>query len=62
MATETDRTLFFDFLPMELGTIRGMKVRVQLYTVPGQVFTTPRRIVLRRQRRRGLRGGLPAES
>src|SRR5712691_10494150 len=38
MATETDRTLFFDFMPMELGTIGGQKVRVQLYTVPGQVF------------------------
>jgi mutual gliding-motility protein MglA len=48
VATETDRTLFFDFLPMELGTIRGMKVRVQLYTVPGQVFyDATRRIVLR---------------
>src|ERR671926_429773 len=38
MSTETDRTLFFDFMPMELGTIGGQKVRVQLYTVPGQVF------------------------
>src|SRR5678815_1961013 len=38
LATEADRTLFFDFLPIELGTIRGMKTRVQLYTVPGQVF------------------------
>jgi signal recognition particle receptor subunit beta len=48
VATETDRTLFFDFLPMELGTIRGMHVRVQLYTVPGQVFyDATRRIVLR---------------
>ncbi|MGA9753310.1 MAG: ADP-ribosylation factor-like protein [Acidobacteriota bacterium] len=48
VATETDRTLFFDFLPMELGTIRGMRVRVQLYTVPGQVFyDATRRIVLR---------------
>ncbi len=48
VATETDRTLFFDFLPVELGTIRGMKVRVQLYTVPGQVFyDATRRIVLR---------------
>ncbi|HEX6159512.1 MAG TPA: gliding-motility protein MglA, partial [Thermoanaerobaculia bacterium] len=34
MSTETDRTLFFDFMPMELGTIAGQKVRVQLYTVP----------------------------
>jgi len=48
VATETDRTLFFDFLPMELGTIKGMKLRVQLYTVPGQVFyDATRRIVLR---------------
>ena len=38
LATQTDRTLFFDFLPIELGTIRGMKTRIQLYTVPGQVF------------------------
>lgn len=38
LATEADRTLFFDFLPMELGTMRGFKMRVQLYTVPGQVF------------------------
>ncbi|HVT45821.1 MAG TPA: ADP-ribosylation factor-like protein [Thermoanaerobaculia bacterium] len=48
MATETDRTLFFDFLPMELGTIGGQKVRVQLYTVPGQVFyDATRKLVLR---------------
>ncbi len=48
LATETDRTLFFDFLPIELGTIRGMKVRVQLYTVPGQVFyNATRRMVLK---------------
>jgi signal recognition particle receptor subunit beta len=48
MATETDRTLFFDFMPMELGTIRGQKVRVQLYTVPGQVFyDATRKLVLR---------------
>ena len=38
MATETDRTLFFDFLPLELGNIRGFKTRFHLYTVPGQVF------------------------
>jgi len=48
MATETDRTLFFDFLPMELGTVNGQKVRVQLYTVPGQVFyDATRKLVLR---------------
>ena len=48
MATETDRTLFFDFMPMELGTVGGQKVRVQLYTVPGQVFyDATRKLVLR---------------
>jgi mutual gliding-motility protein MglA len=48
MATETDRTLFFDFMPMELGTIAGQKIRVQLYTVPGQVFyDATRKLVLR---------------
>jgi mutual gliding-motility protein MglA len=48
MSTETDRTLFFDFMPMELGTINGKKVRVQLYTVPGQVFyDATRKLVLR---------------
>src|SRR5437660_10468179 len=38
LATETDRTLFFDFMPLELGTVRGLKTRFNLYTVPGQVF------------------------
>jgi len=48
LATETDRTLFFDFLPIELGNIRGMKTRIQLYTVPGQVFyNATRRMVLK---------------
>src|SRR2546422_2246598 len=48
LATKTDRTLFFDFLPLELGRIRGMKTRVQLYTVPGQVFyNSTRKLVLR---------------
>jgi signal recognition particle receptor subunit beta len=48
LATEADRTLFFDFLPIDLGTIRGMKTRVQLYTVPGQVFyNATRRMVLK---------------
>jgi len=48
MSTETDRTLFFDFMPMELGTIGGQKIRVQLYTVPGQVFyDATRKLVLR---------------
>ena len=48
LATKTDRTLFFDFLPLELGRIRGMKTRVQLYTVPGQVFyNSTRKLVLK---------------
>ena len=48
LATEADRTLFFDFLPIELGLIRGMKTRIQLYTVPGQVFyNATRRMVLK---------------
>src|SRR5712692_1875441 len=48
LATETDRTLFFDFLPIEIGTIRGMKTRIQLYTVPGQVFyNATRRMVVK---------------
>jgi len=48
LATKTDRTLFFDFLPMDLGEIRGMKTRMQLYTVPGQVFyNETRKLVLR---------------
>lgn len=48
LATETDRTLFFDFLPLDLGTVRGFKVRLHLYTVPGQVFyDATRRLILR---------------
>src|SRR4029453_1064349 len=48
LATQTDRTLFFDFLPVELGSIRGMRARVQIYTVPGQVFyEATRRMVLK---------------
>lgn len=47
LPTETDRTLFFDFLPLELGEIKGFKVRFHLYTVPGQVFyNATRRLVL----------------
>ena len=38
LATETERTLFFDFLPLDLGYVRGFKTRIHLYTVPGQVF------------------------
>ncbi len=48
LATETERTLFFDFLPLELGTIRGFKTRFHLYTVPGQVFyDASRKLILR---------------
>src|SRR5512141_2869544 len=48
LETEADRTLFFDLLPLEVGMIGGMKVRLQLYTVPGQVFyNTTRRMVLK---------------
>ncbi len=48
LATETERTLFFDFLPLTLGTIRGFKVRFHLYTVPGQVFyDASRKLILR---------------
>jgi len=48
LATETDRTLFFDLLPMEVGVIGGFKTKFQLYTVPGQVFyNTTRKLVLR---------------
>jgi mutual gliding-motility protein MglA len=48
LATESDRTLFFDFLPLELGRIHGFKVRFHLYTVPGQVFyDASRKLILR---------------
>ncbi len=48
LATDTERTLFFDFLPIELGSVRGYKVRFHLYTVPGQVFyDASRKLVLR---------------
>ena len=48
LATETDRTLFFDFLPLELGKIRGFKTRFHLYTVPGQVFyDASRKLILK---------------
>ena len=48
LATEGDRTLFFDFLPLDLGTIGGMKTKFQLYTVPGQVYyNATRKLVLR---------------
>jgi hypothetical protein len=47
LATQTDRTLFFDFLPLDLGTISGFTTRLQLYTVPGQVYyQATRKLVL----------------
>jgi len=48
LATESDRTLFFDFLPLDLGTVRGFKTRFHLYTVPGQVmYDASRKLILR---------------
>jgi len=48
LATETDRTLFFDFLPLDLGSVRGFRTRFHLYTVPGQVFyEASRRLILK---------------
>jgi mutual gliding-motility protein MglA len=48
LSTETDRTLFFDFLPLSLGEIRGFKTRFHLYTVPGQVFyDASRKLILK---------------
>jgi signal recognition particle receptor subunit beta len=48
LATETERTLFFDFMPLDLGTVNGFKIRLHLYTVPGQVFyDASRKLVLK---------------
>jgi signal recognition particle receptor subunit beta len=48
LATETERTLFFDFLPIDLGEIRGFKTRFHLYTVPGQVYyNASRKLILK---------------
>lgn len=48
LATETDRTLFFDFLPLDLGKVRSLRVRFHLYTVPGQVFyDASRKLILK---------------
>jgi len=48
LATETERTLFFDFLPLDLGNVRGFETRIHLYTVPGQVFyDASRKLILR---------------
>ncbi len=48
LATETERTLFFDFLPLDLGTVKGFRVRFHLYTVPGQIFyDASRKLILK---------------
>lgn len=48
LATETERTLFFDFFPMDLGTIKGYKVKFHLYTVPGQIYySSSRKLILK---------------
>ena len=48
LTAETDRTLFFDFMPLDLGTIRGFRTRLHLYTVPGQVFyNASRKLILK---------------
>jgi signal recognition particle receptor subunit beta len=48
LATETERTLFFDFLPVDLGSVKGFKTRFHLYTVPGQVYyNASRRLILK---------------
>ncbi len=48
LATKTERTLFFDFLPLDLGTVRGFRTRFHLYTVPGQVFyDASRKLILK---------------
>jgi signal recognition particle receptor subunit beta len=49
LATETERTLFFDFLPIDLGEVRGFKTRFHLYTVPGQVYyNASRKLILKK--------------
>ena len=48
LATETERTLFFDFMPLDLGSVKGFKIRLHLYTVPGQVFyDASRKLILK---------------
>ena len=60
LATEDERTLFFDFLPLDLGKVNGFTTRFHLYTVPGQVFyNTSRKIILRGVDGRG--GGVYAD-
>ena len=61
LETETDRTLFFDLLPLDVGIIGGMKLRLQLYTVPGQVFyNATRKLVLKGVDGDRVRGRQPA--
>lgn len=48
LATEMDRTLFFDFLPMDIGSVKGFKTKFQLYTVPGQIYyNASRKLILK---------------
>lgn len=48
LATETERTLFFDFFPLDLGTVKGYKVRFHLYTVPGQIYySSSRKLIMK---------------
>jgi len=47
LATETERTLFFDFLPLDLGSVRGFKTRIHLYTVPARFLRRQRKLILR---------------
>jgi len=48
LATETERTLFFDFFPLDLGTIKGYKVKFHLYTVPGQIYySSSRKLIMK---------------
>ncbi len=62
LATETERTLFFDFLPLSLGEIRGFKTRFHLYTVPGQVFyDASRKLILKGYNKRDLPNAAPLD-
>ena len=48
LATETERTLFFDFFPLDLGTVKGYKVKFHLYTVPGQIYySSSRKLIMK---------------
>ena len=62
ISTDGDRTLFFDYMPLDLGTIAGMRTKFQLYTVPGQVYyNSTRKLVLQRRGRRGVRRRLRSQ-